>query len=135
MKTWVLSPLPRHSARGYAGCVRTAPDIPASTPMRAQGGFSLRRLGHHVEGTFHVQKGTIDFDPSAQKISGCDCCRGTQRRQWRAKPRQEDGRRRAGHPRTLPNNLQPERLSGTLAPKGDSTIQVSGLFTLPRHTT
>ncbi|MFZ1085131.1 MAG: YceI family protein, partial [Terracidiphilus sp.] len=32
--------------------------------------FSLGGNTHHVDGTFHVQSGSIDFDRSAQTISG-----------------------------------------------------------------
>ena len=39
-------------------------------PDASQVAFALGGSGHHVEGTFHVQSGSIDFDPGAQKISG-----------------------------------------------------------------
>ena len=39
-------------------------------PEPSQVAFSLGGNTHHVQGTFHVQSGSIDFDPSAQRISG-----------------------------------------------------------------
>src|ERR1035438_10448054 len=39
-------------------------------PDSSQVAFSLSGTGHHVQGTFHVQSGSIDFDRGAQTISG-----------------------------------------------------------------
>src|ERR1039458_7392683 len=39
-------------------------------PDSSQVAFTLGGSGHHVQGSFHVQSGSIDFDPHAQKISG-----------------------------------------------------------------
>jgi hypothetical protein len=32
--------------------------------------FALNGSGHHVEGKFHVQSGSVDFDPAAPGIAG-----------------------------------------------------------------
>jgi polyisoprenoid-binding protein YceI len=83
-----------------------------------------------VQGTFHVQRGTIDFDPSAQKISGTVIVAA--------------GSGNSGAPSRDKNmntnvldtahfaevTFAPSSYQGTLAPAGDSTIQVSGAFTL-----
>src|SRR5580693_1835319 len=39
-------------------------------PEASQVAFALAGSGHHVNGTFHVQSGSIDFDSSAHVISG-----------------------------------------------------------------
>jgi polyisoprenoid-binding protein YceI len=99
-------------------------------PDASQVAFTLGGTGHHVQGTFHVQKGTIDFDPSAQKISGSVVVAA--------------GSGNSGEPsrdKKMNNDvLDTEHFAevtfvlssyqGTLAASGDSTIQVSGVFTL-----
>ena len=39
-------------------------------PDASKVAFALGGNGHHVDGTFHVQSGSIDFDRGAQTISG-----------------------------------------------------------------
>jgi polyisoprenoid-binding protein YceI len=99
-------------------------------PDASQVAFTLAGTGHHVQGTFHVQKGSIDFDPSVQKISGSVIVAA--------------GSGNSGEPgrdKNMNNNVldtphfaevtfAPASYQGTLAASGDSTIQVSGVFTL-----
>jgi polyisoprenoid-binding protein YceI len=99
-------------------------------PDASQVAFSLGGTGHHVQGTFHVQKGSIDFDPGAKKISGEVIVAA--------------GSGNSGEPgrdKNMNNNVldivhfaevtfAPSSFQGTIAPSGDSTIQVSGVFTL-----
>src|SRR5215472_17537197 len=39
-------------------------------PDASQVSFGLNGKGHHVQGVFHVQNGSITFDAGAQSISG-----------------------------------------------------------------
>jgi len=83
-----------------------------------------------VQGTFHVQGGSIDFDLRAQKISGMvvvAAASGNSGEPSRDKKMNND---------VLDTNhfaevtFAPSSYQGNLAPTGDSTIQVSGVFTL-----
>ena len=99
-------------------------------PDASKVAFALAGSGHHVDGTFHVQSGKIEFDPSAQKISGTVTVAA--------------GSGNSGEPsrdKKMNNDVldtthfteitfAPNSYQGTLAPEGDSTIQVSGVFTL-----
>jgi len=99
-------------------------------PDSSQVVFTLGGSGHHVQGTFHVESGSIDFDPRAQKISGfvvVTAASGNSGEPSRDKKMNTDV-------------LDTEHFAqvtfalgsyqGILAPSGDSTIQVSGVFTL-----
>ena len=50
-----------------------------ANPDTCKVSFSLSGTGHAVSGTFHVQSGSIDFDPTAATISGSRRCRSRQR--------------------------------------------------------
>ena len=41
-----------------------------ANPDASQVGFALAGTGHHVNGTFHVQSASVDFDRTAMNISG-----------------------------------------------------------------
>jgi polyisoprenoid-binding protein YceI len=99
-------------------------------PDASQVAFTLGGSGHHVQGAFHVQKGSIDFDPSAQKISGSVVVAAGSGNSG------EPGRDKKMSSDVLDTDhfaevtFAPSSYQGTLATPGDSTIQVSGSFTL-----
>jgi polyisoprenoid-binding protein YceI len=92
--------------------------------------FSLGGNAHHVEGTFHVQSGSIDFDRGAQTISGSVVVAagsgnsGDQGRDKNMNTQVLD----AEHFTEI--SFVPRSYQGTIAATGDSTIQVTGVFTL-----
>jgi polyisoprenoid-binding protein YceI len=100
------------------------------SPDQSQVGFLLGGNGHHVQGTFHVQSGSIDFDPRAQKISGLvtvSAGSGNSGDPSRDKKMNADVLDTAQFAEVT---FAPGSYQGNLAPSGDSTIQVSGVFTL-----
>ena len=102
----------------------------SANPDASQVAFTLGGSGHHVQGTFHVQKGSIDFDPSAQKISGSVIVAAGSGNSG------DSGRDKNMNTSVLDTahfaevTFAPNSYQGTLAASGDSTIQVSGIFTL-----
>jgi polyisoprenoid-binding protein YceI len=83
-----------------------------------------------VQGTFHLQSGSIAFDPSAQKISGAVIIAagsGHSGEPSRDKKMNTDVLD-TGHFAEV--TFAPSSYQGTIATSGDSTIQVSGIFTL-----
>jgi polyisoprenoid-binding protein YceI len=96
----------------------------------SQVAFSLGGNGHHVQGSFHVQSGSIDFDPAAHKISGSVVVAA------RSGNSGEPSRDKTMNTDVLDTErfavvtFAPGSYQGTIAPSGDSTIQVSGVFTL-----
>ena len=92
--------------------------------------FSLGGNGHHVDGTFHVQSGSIGFDRSAQTISGSVVVAagsGSSGDQSRDKKMNSDVLDVAHFADV---SFVPKSYQGTIAASGDSTIQVNGVFTL-----
>ena len=99
-------------------------------PDASQVAFALGGSGHHVQGTFHVQSGSIEFDPGAQKISGLVVVAagsGNSGEPSRDKKMNSDV---LDTDHFAEVTFAPSSYQGTLAASGDSTIQVSGVFTL-----
>jgi polyisoprenoid-binding protein YceI len=85
---------------------------------------------HSVSGTFHVQSGTVDFDHTAAKISGSVVVAagsGSSGEAGRDKKMNSDVLDVAHFTEI---SFVPQSYQGTLAPAGDSTIQVTGVIAL-----
>lgn len=92
--------------------------------------FTLGGNTHHVDGTFQVQSGKIDFDASAHTIAGfvvVTAGSGNSGNQSRDKKMETEVLEAAQYAQIT---FVPSSFTGALAPTGDSTIQVSGVFTL-----
>ena len=99
-------------------------------PGASQVAFALGGSGHHVQGTFHVQSGSISFDPKAATISGSIVVAagsGDSGEPSRDKKMNSDV---LDVPHFAEVSFAPKSYKGTIAPSGDSTIQVGGVFTL-----
>lgn len=99
-------------------------------PNASQVAFALGGNGHHVNGTFHVQSGTVDFDRTAHTISGSITVAagsGTSGETSRDKKMNKDV---LNVERYSEITFAPQKFDGAIAPTGDSTVQVSGVFTL-----
>ena len=99
-------------------------------PGTSQVAFTLAATGHTVQGTFGVQSGTINFDPNAQTISGAIVVAAASGNSG------DSGRDKKMNLQVLNTGkfseitFAPSSYTGKLATIGDSTIQVSGIFTL-----
>jgi hypothetical protein len=83
-----------------------------------------------VNGTFHIQSGSIEFDRSASKMSGSVVVlagSGKTGNDSRDKKMNKDILKVDEYATV---SFAPKAYSGTIASSGDSTIQVSGVFTL-----
>ena len=99
-------------------------------PNASQVAFALGGNGHHVNGTFRVQSGSVDFDRGAHTISGSIVVAagsGNSGEPSRDKKMHNDVLDVSHYSEVT---FAPQKFDGTLAPSGDSTIQVSGIFTL-----
>jgi polyisoprenoid-binding protein YceI len=99
-------------------------------PDSSQVAFTLAGTGHHVNGTFHVQSGSINFDRSANTISGSVVVAagsGNSGEPGRDKKMNSDVLDVAHYSEVT---FAPKSYQGSVAPSGDSSIQVSGVFTL-----
>ena len=96
----------------------------------SQVAFTLAGTGHHVQGGFHVQSGSIDFDVKAQTISGSVVVAagsGNSGDKGRDKKMNSDV---LESDKFAEVSFVPKSYQGTLANSGDSSVQVSGTFTL-----
>ena len=83
-----------------------------------------------VNGTFHIQSGSIEFDRKAQTISGSVIVAagsGKTGNDSRDKKMNKDILKVDQYTTV---SFVPKTYTGTIAPSGDSTIQVNGVFTL-----
>lgn len=83
-----------------------------------------------VNGTFHVQSGSIEFNRSTQKMSGSvvvSAGSGKTGNSSRDKKMNKDILKVEEHATV---SFEPKSYAGTIPPAGDSTIQVTGIFTL-----
>lgn len=99
-------------------------------PASSSVAFALTGTGHEVHGIFHVTSGAVHFDPSAAKMSGTIVVSAA------SGDSGDKGRDKNMHNQVLDVEhyadvtFQPQSYQGTLAMAGDSTIQVTGVFTL-----
>lgn len=92
--------------------------------------FALTGTGHSVSGKFHVQSGSIDFDPAAAKMNGSVVVAagsGDSGDKGRDKKMFTDVLDVAHFADVT---FVPRSFQGAIAASGDSTIQVTGTFTL-----
>jgi len=99
-------------------------------PEASKVAFGLSGTGHAFNGTFHVQSGSIEFDRSASRISGSIVVAAG------SGDSGDKGRDKNMNTQVLEVarfaevSFVPRSYLGTIAPSGDSTVQVTGVFTL-----
>jgi polyisoprenoid-binding protein YceI len=101
-----------------------------ANPGACSVGFALTGSGHEVHGTFHVTNGTIQFDRGASKMSGTIVVSASSGDSGDKSRDKNMSQKVLETDRFSDVTFQPQGYTGTIAPSGDSTIQVSGVFTL-----
>src|ERR1700689_2582717 len=102
----------------------------AVNPDASEVKITLKTTHELVNGTFHIQSGSIEFDRSAPKMSGSVVVlagSGKTGNDSRDKKMNKDILKIDQYANV---SFEPKTYTGTIAPSGDSTIQVSGVFTL-----
>jgi polyisoprenoid-binding protein YceI len=102
----------------------------AVNPNASEVKMTLNTTHEVVNGTFHIQSGSIEFDRSAPKISGSVVVlagSGKTGNDSRDKKMNKDILKVDQYTTV---SFAPKTYTGTIALSGDSTIQVSGVFTL-----
>jgi hypothetical protein len=100
------------------------------TPDASEVKMKLNTTHEVVDGTFHIQSGSIEFDRSNPKMSGSVSVlagSGKTGNDSRDKKMNKDILKVDEYTTV---SFAPKTYTGTIAPSGDSTIQVSGVFTL-----
>ena len=99
-------------------------------PGASQVDFALGGNGHHVNGTFKVQSGAIEFDRTAHTISGSVVVAADSGNSGEASRDKKMNKDVLDIEKYSEITFTPQKFDGVIAPTGDSTIQVSGTFTL-----
>jgi hypothetical protein len=92
--------------------------------------MTLKTTHELVNGAFHVQSGSIEFDRGTPKMSGSVVVlagTGKTGNDSRDKKMNKDILKVEQYATV---SFEPKSYSGAIAPSGDSTIQVTGIFTL-----
>jgi hypothetical protein len=99
-------------------------------PSKSTVHWTLDSSLHTVHGTFHVKRGAITIDPATGKVSGeivVDATTGESG---------NDSRDKKMHQEVLESQrfneiiFRPDRVDGTIAKQGESTVTVHGIFLL-----
>jgi polyisoprenoid-binding protein YceI len=90
----------------------------AVNPDASEVKITLKTTHELVNGTFHIQSGSIEFDRSAPKMSGSVVVLAG------------SGKDILKIDQYANVTFEPKTYAGVIAPSGDSTIQVTGIFTL-----
>ncbi|MFZ0632849.1 MAG: YceI family protein [Acidobacteriaceae bacterium] len=102
----------------------------AVNPDASEVKMTLNTTHEVVNGTFHIQSGSIEFDRSAPEMSGSVVVlagSGKTGNGSRDKKMNKDVLEVGQHATV---SFEPKTYTGAIAPSGDSTIQVTGIFTL-----
>ncbi|MBB5317078.1 YceI family protein [Tunturibacter empetritectus] len=100
------------------------------TPESSEVSFTLAGSAHETHGTFHVQNGSIGFDRSSPKMSGSVVVAAGSGKTGNDSRDKKMTTEVFEASRFSEVTFSPQSYQGTVAPSGDSTVQVMGTFTL-----
>jgi polyisoprenoid-binding protein YceI len=92
--------------------------------------MTLKTTHELVSGTFHVQSGSIHFDRSASKMSGSVVVQAGSGKTGNDSRDKRMNKEILQVKQYATVSFEPKTYTGTIAASGDSTIQVTGSFTL-----
>lgn len=114
----------------FSPAARAQHETFTANPATSKVAFTLGGNTHQVEGTFRVQSGTVVFGPGPGAISGSVIVAAGSGDSGN-KGRDKDMNKKVLQPEQFPEvSFTPKSYQGNLSPSGDSTIQVTGVFTL-----
>lgn len=99
-------------------------------PATSEASFTLGGSDHSVHGTFHVEKGEIDFDRAAAKMGGSVVVAAGSGKTGNDSRDKKMTNEVLEAPKFAEATFTPKSYQGAIAASGDSTIQVTGTFTL-----
>jgi polyisoprenoid-binding protein YceI len=100
------------------------------SPESSDVSFTLGGSGHETHGTFHVQSGSIDFDRTNPKLAGSVVVAAGSGKTGNDSRDKKMTKEVLDAPHFTEVSFVPQSYQGVIAPTGDSTIQVTGTFTL-----
>jgi polyisoprenoid-binding protein YceI len=92
--------------------------------------MTLKTTHEIVDGAFHVDSGSIDYDPTVSSISGTVVVAAGSGKTGNDSRDNKMNKDILKVQQYSTVTFTPKNYTGTIAPSGDSTIQVAGVFTL-----
>ena len=92
--------------------------------------MTLNTTHEVVHGTFHIQSGSIEFDLSNPKLSGSVAVLAGSGKTGNGSRDKKMNKEILQVEQHTTVSFEPKSYAGAIAPSGDSTIQVAGIFTL-----
>ena len=102
----------------------------AVNPDASEVKMTLNTTHEVVSGTFHIQSGSIEFDRSAPKMSGSVVVLAGSGKTGNGSRDKRMNKEILQVEQHATVSFEPKSYAGVIAPSGDSTIQVTGTFTL-----
>ena len=99
-------------------------------PGKSDVAFALPDVMHTVHGTFHVESGTIQFDPNSPVISGSIVVAAGSGKTGNDTRDRKMNNDVLGVAKFSEASFSPKHMNGSISATGDSTVQVDGVFTL-----
>jgi polyisoprenoid-binding protein YceI len=99
-------------------------------PQLSDVAISLGDVLHSVHGNFHVQSGSVQFDRTTPTISGTIIVAANSGRTGNDSRDRRMMKDILDAPHFADISFSPKNYQGAIAPSGDSTIQVTGTFTI-----
>ena len=92
--------------------------------------MTLKTTHELVNGAFHIQSGSIEFDPSTPKMSGSVAVLAGSGKTGNGSRDKKMNKEILHVEQYTTVSFEPKSYAGVIAPSGDSNIQVTGIFTL-----
>jgi polyisoprenoid-binding protein YceI len=102
----------------------------AVNPDASEVKITLKTTHELVNGTFHIQSGSVAFDRSTPKMSGSVVVLAGSGKTGNGSRDKKMYKEILRVEQYATVSFEPKSYAGVIAPSGDSTIQVTGLFTL-----
>jgi len=99
-------------------------------PEVSQVKITLNTTHEIVNGTFHVQSGSIEFDPGAPRMAGSVVVLAGSGKTGNDSRDKRMNKEILKVEQYATVSFEPKTYTGVIAPSGESNIQVSGVFTL-----
>ena len=101
-----------------------------ANPDASEVKMTLKTTHEVVNGTFHIQSGSLEFDRSAAKMSGSVVVLAGSGRTGNGSRDKKMNKDILDVEQHATVSFEPKSYAGVIAPSGDSTIQLTGIFTL-----
>jgi polyisoprenoid-binding protein YceI len=92
--------------------------------------MTLKTTHEVVNGAFHLQSGSVEFDRSAPRMSGSVVVLAGSGKTGNGSRDKKMNKQILQVEQHATVSFEPKSYAGVIAPSGDSTIQVTGIFTL-----